>query len=215
MFTGLITDLGQVISVTRRDRGLTAVLRTRYDLSQVELGASIAVDGVCLTVEHKGADSFTVTAGQETLDRSTLGELAVGRRVHLEQAMRLGDRMGGHIVQGHVDGVGRLRSIRKLGESWVLWIEAPQALTRYIVEKGSICVDGVSLTVNELDGLAFRVNIIPHTAEFTHMTERGPHDRVNLEVDVLARYVERLLAAPRGGLTLERLRELGYTGKES
>jgi riboflavin synthase len=216
MFTGLVTDLGTILSVKPREKGVVLSLRTAYDLSTVELGASIAVDGVCLTVETKDAGLFTATAGRETMERTTLGVRRPGDRVHLEQALRAGDRLGGHLVQGHVDGVGTLRSSFEDGESWVLWVEAPPELSRYIAEKGSICIDGVSLTVNELRGDAFRVNVIPHTARSTHMTTRRPGEGVNLEVDVLARYVERLLRAESGGgnLSFERLRALGYTGKE-
>lgn len=215
MFTGLVTDLGQVVSATRREGGLALVLRTRYALDAVEIGASIAVNGVCLTVERKDGDTFTVTAGPETLALTTTGALRAGDRVHLEQALRLGDRLGGHLVQGHVDGVGRLLSTRLDGGSWELWLEAPRALARYIVTKGSICVDGVSLTVNEVDGARFRVNIIPHTAASTRLAALRPQDPVNLEVDLLARYVERLLGAHDSPLTFERLRALGYGGKET
>ena len=210
MFTGLVADVGKVLSVKPAGSGRTLLIQTAFDLDQVELGASIAHDGICLTVETKTKDRFTVTAGKETLDKTTLGGWGVGRKVHLEQALRVGDRLGGHLVQGHVDGVGTVRSVDKHQESWVIWVEAPQELARYMVTKGSVCIDGVSLTVNQVRGASFRVNIIPHTASNTHMTELGPGSKVNLEVDVLARYVERLLEGNREGLTFERLRELGY-----
>ncbi|MCP4807206.1 MAG: riboflavin synthase [Proteobacteria bacterium] len=209
MFTGLVTDLGEVTRVVSRGKGRTLTMRTAYDMSAVELGDSIAHDGVCLTVETKGPGWFTVTAGIETLDCTTLGGWKSGRKVHLEQALRMGDRLGGHIVQGHVDGVGHIRSIERRQESVVVWIEAPAELARYMVGKGSVCVDGVSLTVNEVRASAFRVNLVPHTVDHTHLAS-GVGEPVNLEVDVLARYVERLLTGDREGLTFDRLRELGY-----
>lgn len=210
MFTGLVTDLGEVVQIRPRGRGLSIVIRTAYDLAKVQEGDSIACDGVCLTAETFGADTFTITAGRETLDHSTLGTWRVGRKVHLEQAMAVGDRLGGHIVQGHVDGVGRIRSASKQQESLVIWIEAPHQLTRYMVAKGSVCMDGVSLTINEVQGNAFRVNVIPHTASNTHLLDLKAGEKVNLEVDVIARYVERLLQGDRGGMSFERLRNLGY-----
>ena len=212
MFTGLVTDLGEVVRVVTRGKGRTLTVRTSYDLSRVELGDSIAHDGVCLTVETLGEGQFTVTAGIETLDCTTLGGWKAGRKVHLEQALRVGDRLGGHIVQGHVDGVGHVRSIERRAESVVVWIEAPPELSRYMVGKGSVCVDGVSLTVNEVRANAFRVNLVPHTVDHTHLAS-GVGEPVNLEVDVLARYVERLLGGDREGLTFEKLRELGYGEK--
>ncbi|MCB9741277.1 MAG: riboflavin synthase [Alphaproteobacteria bacterium] len=211
MFTGLVTDLGRILAMERLSKGVTLRIRTAYALDEIELGASIAVNGVCLTAESFGADWFTATAGQETLAVTTLGGLQVGDRVHLEQAMRVGDRLGGHMVQGHVDGVGELVSIHQDAESWILLIRPPEALSRYIVKKGSICVDGVSLTVNEWQGEAFRLNIIPHTAEHTNLARLSPGAPVNLEVDIIARYVERLLGAREtSGLDLQRLRALGY-----
>lgn len=217
MFTGLITDVGELVSIAAAGNGVSMVVRTAYDLSQVDEGASIACDGVCLTAESFGADTFTITAGQETLDKTTLGSWTPGRRMHLEQATRVGDHLGGHLVQGHVDGIGTIRSVEVREESWIFWVEPSVDLARYIVTKGSITVDGVSLTVNELDSTdAFRLNIIPHTVKNTHVDTWRAGAQVNLEVDVLARYVERLLTwkpaagHAASGLTLERLAELGY-----
>jgi len=212
MFTGLVSDVGEVLELSPSGRGRRLRLSTAYDLAQVELGASIACDGICLTVESKEARSFTVTAGIETLECTTLGGWKKGRRVHLEQALRLGDRLGGHLVSGHVDGVGRTTRIERLQESVVVWIEAPSELARYVAPKGSICVDGVSLTVNEVHEASFRVNLVPHTVAHTHLAG-AVGERVNLEVDLLARYVERLMGSEASGLTMERLEALGYGGK--
>lgn len=210
MFTGLVSDRGELLEVRPHLNGRILRIRCGYDLSQVSVGDSIAVNGVCLTAETLGPDTFTATAGAETLARTTLGQLRRGDRVHLELALRVGDRLGGHMVQGHVDGVGKVRSCAQQGESHVVQIEAPAALTRYIVEKGSICVDGVSLTVNEIQGSTFRVNIIPHTAANTGLAALRPGQGVNLEVDIIARYVERMLGDRAGGLTLDTLRAHGY-----
>jgi riboflavin synthase len=210
MFTGLVEDIGTVVAVSPKGNGRLLTLRTAIPLSDVALGASIAVNGVCLTAEGFSGDTFTVTAGKETLDVTTVGGLKKGRRVNLERALRVGDRLGGHLVQGHVDGVGQVKTVTRDRESLVVWVDVPKPLRRYVAVKGSITVDGVSLTVNELSGGAFRVNLIPHTVGETTLGERGPGNPVNLEVDLLARYVERLLAEPGESLTFERLRDLGY-----
>jgi len=217
MFTGLVEDVGTIVSVQPRGRGRALVIRTALPLSDVAIGDSIAVDGVCLTAEAIDADTFDAVAGRETLSRSTLIDARPGRRVHLERALALGDRLGGHLVQGHVDGLGRVRRVSDQQESWVVWIEVPAELRRYVANKGSITIDGVSLTVNELGDGAMRLNVVPHTARATRLGTLRPGDPVNLEVDVLAKYVERLLgAAGRGpaheGLTPELLRTYGYEG---
>lgn len=237
MFSGIVEDLGTLVGWTPRGQGRTLVIRTALPLGpgpgaaepgrRVKLGDSIAVMGACLTVEElspagDAGGTFTVAAGRETIERTSIGALAVGDRLHLERALRLGDRLDGHIVSGHVDGLGRLRSIQEQAESWVLWIEAPAALSPYLAEKGSVCVDGVSLTVNEVDGpatgpCALRVNVIPFTARSTAIAGYRAGRALNLEVDLLARYLERLLGA-RGGtgdagrarLSPERLVELGF-----
>ncbi|MBA2321668.1 MAG: riboflavin synthase [Deltaproteobacteria bacterium] len=209
MFTGLVEDAGVVTSITPRDGGRVLAVRTRIPLAEVRVGDSIAVDGVCLTAETVGGDVFTAIAGRETLAVTTLDDVRVGRTVHLERALAVGDRLGGHLVQGHVDGVGRVRSAARAGESWIVWVTPPPDLARYIAVKGSICIDGVSLTVNELDGDDFRVNLIPHTTAVTRLGDLRAGDRVNLETDVLAKYVERLLG--RGpGLDADTLRRWGY-----
>lgn len=211
MFTGIVEAEGVIAAVTRRGAGLALEIASPLPLAEVRIGDSIAVDGACLTVESRAADRFVATAARETVERTTLGEARAGRRVHLERAMVLGGRLDGHLVQGHVDGVGAVRRSFAADESWILWIEVPPDLARFVAEKGSVCLDGVSLTVNEVSGCLFRVNGVPHTARVTHLAALRPGDRVNVEVDVLARYVERLLSERRsGGLTLDKLKDSGF-----
>ncbi|AWK86858.1 riboflavin synthase [Azospirillum thermophilum] len=191
MFTGIITDVGRVRAVERQgDTRFT--IETAFDTATVPIGASIANNGVCLTVVETGPGWFAVQASGETLSKTTLGSWAEGTRVNLERALKLGDELGGHIVSGHVDGVGTLLSIRPDGESIRLTFEAPADLAKFIAPKGSVAVDGVSLTVNEVDGARFGVNIIPHTQQATTFGGLREGDRVNLEIDMLARYVARL-----------------------
>jgi riboflavin synthase len=191
MFTGIVTDVGRVASVADRgDRRF--VLSTSFDTAKIDIGASISCSGCCLTVVEKEAGRFAVDASGETLSVTTLGDWKEGTEVNLERALRLGDELGGHLVSGHVDGVGTVVSVREEGASHRLVFEAPQALARFIASKGSIAVDGVSLTVNEVDGSRFGVNIIPHTWTQTTFRRLGAGSRVNLEIDLLARYVARL-----------------------
>jgi riboflavin synthase len=197
MFTGIITDLGSVRSITQL--GDTRFeIATRYATSSIAAGASIACSGVCLTVVETGEVGdgcgwFAVTVSAETLSCTTLGDWQVGTRVNLERALRLGDELGGHIVSGHVDGVGRIAAIQPEGDSRRFTFAAPPGLKRFIARKGSIAVDGISLTVNEAQGAEFGVNVIPHTLEWTNLGRARVGDRVNLEIDMLARYVARLL----------------------
>jgi riboflavin synthase len=200
MFTGLVEDTGTIVSVLPEQGGRRLLIRTRIPLSEVRIGDSIAVDGACLTAERLAGDCFEVVAGRETLGLTTLGEVRAGRRVHLERALRLGDRLGGHLVQGHVDGTARVLRSHAQGESWILWIELPPGLSKYVVRKGSLTVDGVSLTVNEVVGDTCRMNLIPHTVSVTRLGELRPGDAVNVETDLLARYVERLMGGDHGGL---------------
>jgi riboflavin synthase len=182
-------------------------------LEDVKMGDSINVDGVCQTVVHFDPQSFSVETVSETLSRTTLGQFQSGRPVNLERALCPGDRLGGHIVQGHVDGVGHVRSVQERQGEWRIQITAPSALHRYIAEKGSITIDGTSLTVAELSDEGFTISVIPHTFDQTVLSQRRTGDAVNLEVDVLARYIERLLAAgadTSAGLSFESLRNLGY-----
>ncbi|MBX3160350.1 MAG: riboflavin synthase [Deltaproteobacteria bacterium] len=196
MFTGLVEDVGTVAQASRRSDALVLAIRpARIPVAELTLGESVCHDGTCLTVTELGRDAFTVLAGAETLARTTLGGLRVGRRVNLERALRVGDRLGGHWVTGHVDGTAELAARRDLGANLVLGFRTPPALLRYIVEKGSIAVAGVSLTVNAVDPETFWVAIIPHTRDHTSLGDLAIGDRVNLETDILAKHVEKLLGA--------------------
>ena len=191
MFTGIITDIGTVRAIARA--GDTRFeIATAYDLATVEIGASIACNGCCLTVIEKGRDWFAVQASAETLSKTTLGAWRAGTRINLERALKIGDELGGHIVSGHVDGLGEIVSITAEGESLRFRIRVPSALARYIAPKGSVAVDGTSLTVNEVEGDVFGVNIIPHTQAVTTWGGMVAGQGVNIEIDMLARYVARL-----------------------
>ena len=191
MFTGIVTDVGRVRSIKETERDRRFEIATAFDLSGVELGASISHAGCCLTVVDKGQDWFAVEVSGETLSKTTLGQWREGAPVNLERAARFGDELGGHIVSGHVDGVGEVLSVEPEGGSRRIRIRAPAPLHRYIAPKGSITVEGVSLTVNEVKGDVFGVNIIPHTWEVTTLGALVAGDRVNLEIDMLARYLAR------------------------
>jgi riboflavin synthase len=191
MFTGIITDIGRVRSVARTARDRRYEIETTWDTSGIDLGASISHSGVCLTVVEKGPGWFAVEVSGETLGRTTLESWQAGTRINLERATRAGDELGGHIVSGHVDGLGQVVEITPDGGSHRLTIEAPEPLHRFIAAKGSITVDGVSLTVNAVEGRRFGLNIIPHTWEATTLGERRVGDAVNLEIDMLARYLAR------------------------
>ncbi|MFQ5347482.1 MAG: riboflavin synthase [Rhodothalassiaceae bacterium] len=196
MFTGIITDVGRVRAV-RPAADTRIEIATAIDTSTIPLGASIACSGVCFTVVDKGDDWFAVDASHETLSCTTLGTWAEGTRVNLERALRVGDELGGHIVTGHVDGVGELRQAHADAGSRRMTIVLPDALAPYVARKGSIAVDGVSLTVNAVGdppGACFEVNVIPHTLAHTTLADLQPGDRVNLEIDILARYLDRLQA---------------------
>jgi riboflavin synthase len=223
MFTGLVEEVGRVRRIEPGGNGARLTIAARRVLEDVRLGDSISVNGVCLTVTSFGAGEFSVEAVPETMRRTNLGRLRPNDPVNLERALRLSDRLGGHIVSGHVDGTGRLVSRTPEGLAVVLTIEAPGALMKYIVEKGSICVDGVSLTVMDTDANRFRVSIIPHTGSNTTLLTVPVGWPFNLECDVLAKYVESLLtsrtgaggaAEPDGGarrdIPLSLLRDAGY-----
>ncbi|MBD3837494.1 riboflavin synthase [Brevundimonas sp.] len=191
MFTGIVTDIGRVREVRETDRDRRYEIETAWDTAGIDLGASISHAGCCLTVVEKGPDWFAVEVSDETLSKTTLGAWKAGDGVNLERAAKLGDEMGGHVVSGHVDGLGRVVSITPEGGSHRIEVEAPAPLHRYIAAKGSITVDGVSLTVNAVDGQVFSLNIIPHTWEATTLGRLNPGDPVNLEIDMLARYLAR------------------------
>jgi riboflavin synthase len=191
MFTGIITDIGAVRAVTRT--GDTRFeIATSYDLTTVDLGASIACNGCCLTVIEKGQGWFAIDASAETLSKTTLGGWKAGTKINLERSLKIGDELGGHIVSGHVDGIGEILSITPEGDSRRFRIRVPGALARFIAQKGSVAVDGTSLTVNEVEGDVFGVNIIPHTQAVTTWGTMVAGQPVNVEIDMLARYVARL-----------------------
>lgn len=191
MFTGIVTDVGRVRAVRDTNRDRRFEIETAFDLSTIDIGASVAHAGCCLTVVEKGEGWFAVEVSGETLERTTLSQWAAGHPVNLERAARVGDELGGHIVSGHVDGVGEVTSVASEGGSHRVRIRVPRPLHRYIAEKGSITVEGVSLTVNEVEDDVFSVNLIPHTWDVTTLGGLAVGSRVNLEIDMLARYLAR------------------------
>lgn len=191
MFTGIITDIGTVRRIERRG-DTRFIIATRYDMETVDIGASIACSGPCLTVVDKGPGWFAVDASAETQSKTTLGSWAVERRVNLERALKVGDELGGHIVTGHVDGCAEILSRRPEGDSLRLVFRAPAALARYIAPKGGVAIDGISLTVNEVEGDTFGINVISHTRKMTTLSDLLPGAFVNVEIDILARYIGRL-----------------------
>lgn len=192
MFTGIITDIATVRAI-KKTGDTRFEFTTSFDTSKIVLGASIACNGACMTVIETGDDWFAIEASAESLSRTTLGDLVVGSKVNLEQATRVGDELGGHIVSGHVDGVAALTKRVPEGDSLRLTFEVPDAFSKYIASKGSITLEGVSLTVNEVDGNTFGINLIPHTQTETTLGSKQPGDRINFEIDMLARYVARML----------------------
>ncbi len=191
MFTGIITDVGRVRIVRETDRDRRFEIETAFDLSTLDIGASVSHAGCCLTVVEKGQDWFAVEVSAETLSKTTLGAWAAGTPINLERAARVGDELGGHIVSGHVDGVGEVKSVTAEGGSHRVAIKVPRPLHRYIAPKGSITVEGVSLTVNEVESDVFGVNLIPHTWQVTTLGNLSAGSLVNLEIDMLARYLAR------------------------
>ncbi|TCL09912.1 riboflavin synthase alpha chain [Shimia isoporae] len=191
MFTGIITDIGEVRELEKRG-DLRARIGTSYDTSGIDMGASIASDGVCLTVVELGPDWYDVEISAETVSKTNLGDWEEGKRVNLERALKVGDELGGHIVSGHVDGVAELIAMQDEGDSTRFTFRAPEALAKFIAPKGSVALNGTSLTVNEVDGREFGINIIPHTKEVTTWGKAKVGDAINLEIDTLARYVARL-----------------------
>ncbi len=191
MFTGIITDIGRVASL-KVEGDMHARITTAYDTAKIDIGASIASDGVCLTVVDLGPDWYAVDISAETLSKTNIGGWKAGSRVNLERALRVGDELGGHIVSGHVDGVAKVISVEGEGDSTRVSFRVPQDLARFIAPKGSVALNGTSLTVNEVDGDVFGINLISHTKEVTNWGDVASGDLINLEIDTLARYVARL-----------------------
>jgi riboflavin synthase len=195
MFTGIVTDVGEVRQIEKRG-DTHIVIAHHYDMDKLPMGGSVACSGTCLTVVERGTNDdkwFAVTASAETLSKTIIGGWKPGARVNLELPLKVGDELGGHIVSGHVDGLAELVSLTPEGESTRMTFEAPKALARYIAEKGSVALDGISLTVNEVDGNRFGINVIPHTLKVTTFGTLKPGMKVNLEIDTIARYVARLV----------------------
>ena len=211
MFTGIIKAKGSIGAMEKRGGDVRLrVTATELPWADYAVGDSLSVNGVCLTAVHLHDDGFDTDVSVETLDVTTLGQLESGDAVNLEPALRVGDALGGHLVSGHVDGIGKLLSRSDDARSIRMTFEAPSELARYIARKGSICVDGVSLTINEVSGNTFGLNIIPHTAEVTTMGSYEVGRAVNLEVDLLARYIERMLGNDASGLSMDFLKEHDY-----
>ncbi len=214
MFTGIIEELGTIRNIATAQDGARLHVSAKIVLTDAKLGNSIAVNGVCLTVVEQAADWFAADVSAETLRRTSLKQARIGSRINLERAMSATSRFGGHIVQGHVDGTGELLEAKAVGKSWTVRIGFPSELARYIVEKGSITVDGISLTVAKLGTNWFEIAVIPHTWNVTNLSTLARGAAVNLEVDIIAKYVERMIGAyavpSKETLTLETLTELGY-----
>ena len=194
MFTGLIETVGQIAHLEKRGPGIQMAIRAPLSMVQeLVLGESVAVNGACLTVTHTQDRLFYVDASSETMDKTTLGYKKKGDSVHLERALRVGDRLGGHWVSGHIDSIGHLRSRKRVGEAWEMWFDASSAVMKYIVNKGSIAIDGASLTVNSLDDNGFSITLIPHSQSILLLDQYPLQSPINLEADLLGKYVERLL----------------------
>lgn len=215
MFTGIIESVGSISKIEQVNGDARFTIDTgKLDMADVKIGDSIACNGVCLTAVELGARYYVADVSAESLSVTTLGELSVGSPVNLEKALRLQDRLGGHLVSGHVDGVGEVLSIEQDARSWRYQIQAPVALAKYIAAKGSICLNGISLTVNKVEGTNFDINIVPHTRQETTIKDLQIGSKVNLEVDLLARYLERMMTAPQepegNRVTKELLAENGF-----
>ncbi len=211
MFTGIVETTGTVTRLTSTGSGKTLTLETDLDLSHTKVGDSIAVDGVCLTATHLDGASVTFDCGPESLRLTTLDDKRPGDRLHLERALAFGGRLDGHLMQGHVDGVGRVQDVRRQGETTAISVHAPDDVLALCVKKGSIAVDGVSLTINDVQATTFDIWLIPHTGAVTHLAGARPGQRVNLETDIIGKYVARLLR-PRAaaGLTWDDLKKHGF-----
>jgi riboflavin synthase len=193
MFTGLVKDVGEVVALEKADGHVALFIRTALDLSGTETGASISCSGCCLTATDIQDDRFRVVVSNESLSKTNIGAWEVGTKVNLEPSLKAGDELGGHLVSGHVDGLAVVTEIKPDGDSYRLALEVPEALAKFIAPKGSVTLDGISLTVNNVQGSRFDVNIIPHTWQVTNLSGYGAGGRLNMEVDIIARYVARLL----------------------
>jgi riboflavin synthase len=214
MFTGLVEDKGRIVSSRRTGDDIRLEVQTALPLHEVKLGDSIAVNGCCLTATALGRGTFSADASVETVQRTSLGALRQGSEVHLERAMRLSDRLDGHIVQGHVDGLGTVVRNERDGRAWQLWIDVPPALHRDLCDKGSVAVDGVSLTINELTATGFRLTIVPFSSEKTLLAGYARGQVVNIETDIIGKYVRRLMqgAGSSEGPVESMLKRYGYLG---
>ena len=209
MFTGLIQEMGTVRSLSRGTVGKLVVVSEKTP-REVAIGDSVAINGACLTVTSISGSEVSFDAVPETLSRTSLGDLRPGDKVNLETSLKAGQSIGGHFVQGHVDGVGTIESSRSLGDSQVIRISAPGEVLKYVVEKGSIAIDGISLTVASCDNSGFTIAVIPHTLEATTLHSKRPGEKVNLEADILGKYVEKLLGGKSSGVTEQSLRDAGF-----
>jgi riboflavin synthase len=211
MFTGIIEEMGSVKALRHEAGAARLVVSASAVLGDTALGDSICVNGVCLTVVEMDKSVFSADVAVETLKVTNLGELKAGAKVNLERALRLSARIGGHLVSGHVDAVGRIRERREEGNGWRIFIDAPDPVLRYVIKKGSIAIDGISLTVADVDKKGFSIAMIPHTAKLTTLGFKSAGDSVNLEADIIGKYVERLLSGRvEGGVSLELLRKTGF-----
>lgn len=214
MFTGLVEEVGQIHSFHRRGNSMQFTIRCSRVLEGTKIGDSIAVNGVCLTVTQMGSDHFTVDVMPETMEKSNLGRLLVQSPVNLERAVAAGERFGGHFVQGHVDGTGVVRSRSPYGNAVLFQVEVSASLSRWMIEKGSVTVNGISLTLVDVQKNRFSVSIIPHTLEQTQLKHTQPGDCVNIECDMIGKYVARSMGIDSQGLTLEKLSRFGFTAEK-
>ncbi len=211
MFTGIVEEMGSVKALRREGGAARLAVSASTVLGETALGDSICVNGVCLTVVEMGKMEFSADVAVETLKVTNLGDLKIGAKVNLERALRLSDRIGGHLVSGHVDAVGRIREKREEGNGWRLFIDVPDSVLRYVIKKGSIAIDGISLTVADLNQTGFSIAMIPHTAKLTTLGFKAAGDSVNLETDIIGKYVERLLSGKvENGVSLELLKKTGF-----
>jgi len=204
MFTGIVEGIGEVQSIRRLGTEAVCILKVPAFFSDCHPGESIAIDGVCLTITEIKGKLFTLDISTETLNRSTLGKLKQGELINLERALRLSGRLGGHLVSGHVDGTGVIETIERFQRSWIIHISLDQSLSRYLIDKGSIAVDGISLTINRCMGTSFDVTIIPQTAHNTTLFQKEVGDRVNIEIDLISKYIEKFFLNDRTAISKEK-----------